>query len=328
VVQAKGADFPLLVPDHHGRAVGILVDDVTKAEDARLAWYEFGYARHELRVAGAKAFLYLAQPGLWEAGEAWDLVSWQASDGEIARAAAQDLMTLQGHVEADAAARAYPMMVQRAASRLRAKAEPFADQIRRPAAPVEVTSERLGWLGYFAVRESDLRFGRFDGNMSNPVTRAGFLMGDAVTVLPYDPKRDLVLVVEQFRFGPFLRGDHNPWTLEPIAGRIDPGESPEDAARREALEEAGLTLGRLIKVAQYYPSPGAVSEYLYSYIAICDLPDDLAGTGGLDSEDEDIKAHLLSFDALMDLVATPEASNGPLILTAHALAGLRSTLVP
>ena len=61
--------------------------------------------------------------------------------------------------------------------------------------------------------------------------------GDAVTVLPYDPKRDLVLVVEQIRAGPFARGDRQSWQIEAIAGRVDPFETPEQAARREAVEE-------------------------------------------------------------------------------------------
>jgi nudix-type nucleoside diphosphatase (YffH/AdpP family) len=148
-----------------------------------------------------------------------------------------------------------------------------------------------------------------------------------VTVLPYDPVRDRVLVIEQFRSAPFARGDRFPWQLEAIAGRIDPDETPEAAARREALEETGLHLDDLRKVAEYYPSPGAVAEYLYSYVAICDLPDDVAGVFGVADEAEDILGHLISFDQLMGLVATGEASNGPMLLTALWLqrerAGLR-----
>ena len=147
-----------------------------------------------------------------------------------------------------------------------------------------------------------------------------------MTVLPYDPVRDRVLLVEQFRAGPYARGDANPWQLEAIAGRIDPGEGPEEAARREAVEEAGLQLGALLPVAAYYPTPGAKTEYLYSYVALCDLPDGSAGVFGVASEAEDIRGHLLAFDALMALVASGEASNAPLILTALWLQRERARL--
>lgn len=170
--------------------------------------------------------------------------------------------------------------------------------------------------GFFAVDESRLRFRRFDGRMSEPIRREVFVSGDAVTVLPYDPVRDRVLLIEQMRMGPFGRGDPLPWQLEVIAGRIDPGESPEDCARREAVEEAGLALGALETVAEYYSSPGAMTEYLYSYVALCDLPDSAAGVFGVAGEAEDIRGHLVAFDALMALVAGGEASNAPLILTA------------
>jgi nudix-type nucleoside diphosphatase (YffH/AdpP family) len=150
--------------------------------------------------------------------------------------------------------------------------------------------------------------------------------GDAVTVLPYDPKRDLVLVVEQIRAGPFARGDRQSWQIEAIAGRVDPFETPEQAARREAVEEAGLTLTEVIPVAQYYPSPGAKTEFLYSYVALTHLPDGCAGVFGLAEEAEDIRGHLISFDRLMALVASGEIANAPLILTALWLQRERARL--
>jgi ADP-ribose pyrophosphatase len=176
------------------------------------------------------------------------------------------------------------------------------------------------------VEEYDLRFRRFDGEMSREVLRAAFISADAVTVLPYDPVRDRVLLIEQFRVGPFARGDGQAWQIEPIAGRIDAGETPEDAARREAVEEAGLSLGELLAVAQYYPSTAAVSEYLYSYVALCDLPDGVAGVFGVAHEAEDIRGHLVSFEALMALVASGEVANAPLILTALWLQRERARL--
>ncbi|MEO8530768.1 MAG: NUDIX domain-containing protein, partial [Deltaproteobacteria bacterium] len=256
VVNAREETFPVLMPDHHGTADGVIVYGLTSSEEARLAFYEepFGYEMHDLTVSGAKARLYMPPPQAFKPGQTWDFAAWLASEGALTIETAKDYMAAFGNNPADKAARHYEMIVQRAASRLRAKATPLKDTERTGAGTIDASSERLPYLGYFAVRETSLQFQRFNGEMSNTIHRSGFMMGDAVTVLPYDPKRDRVMVVEQFRYGPYLRGDHNPWTLEPIAGRIDPGETPEQAARREAVEEAHLTLGRLILVAQYYPS--------------------------------------------------------------------------
>lgn len=205
---------------------------------------------------------------------------------------------------------------------------PTLARLRRTPAPGDVQPEtrRQPYAAFFAVEEQTLRFRRFDGGLSAPVLRAGFVSGDAVTVLPYDPARDRVLLVEQVRFGPHLRGDANPWQLEAIAGRIDEGETPEAAARREALEEANLILTDLRPIAGYYPSPGAMTEFLYSYLALVDLPDSAAGQFGLAAEDEDIRAHLVGFADLMDLCTSGEIANAPLLLSALWLSGQRAKL--
>jgi len=191
---------------------------------------------------------------------------------------------------------------------------------RAGPADVQIISQSVPYRDFFAVSETHLTHRRFDGTNSAVIKRAAFLSGDAVTVLPYDPVRKRVLLIEQFRAGPLARGDAQPWSLEAIAGRIDAGETPEAAARREAMEEAGLSLGPLRQIASYYPSPGAMNEYLYSFVAICDLPDGTAGIHGLASEAEDIRGHLVSLDHLMDLVRSGEVNNAPLILTALWLA--------
>lgn len=235
---------------------------------------------------------------------------------DCAPALAQDIMGLAGKAAAqDVAARLGPMAV-RAASRERAASAPTRLRHRAEPGDVTVAGVSLGYAGFFAVEDYQVAWRRFDGGMSAPAGRAAFLSGDAATVLPYDPGRDRVLVVEQFRTGPLARGDAQCWQIEAVAGRVDPEETPEEAARREAVEEAGLVLAGLEEVARYYPSPGAVSEYLYSYVALCDLPDGVAGVFGVAEEAEDIRTHVLGFDQFMDLVASGEIENAPLILTA------------
>ena len=235
--------------------------------------------------------------------------------GPEAVALAQAIMTMYGHADVAAVRRRLSAMKVAAASRVRAAQTTIAG-LRQGTGEVAVQKVEQGFAGFFAVEVANLSYRRFDGAMSQVIQREVFISGDAVTVLPYDPRRDRVLVIEQMRMGPMGRGDPLPWQIEAIAGRIDPGESPEDCARREAVEEAGLNLGRLEKVGEYYPSPGAVSEYLYSYVALCELPDDVAGVFGEATEAEDIRGILLSFDELIEALARGDIANAPLMLTA------------
>jgi nudix-type nucleoside diphosphatase (YffH/AdpP family) len=274
------------------------------------------------------ALVYVSDAAHYRAGPPWSLADWVARHGTLALEAAGEFMALWPATPPERAAALFPQIQQRAASRLRAAADPAPVRLRRggPASAIEVAARRRPYSGYFALEEWDLSFPTFAGGRSERVTRAAFVSGDAVTVLPYDPVRDRVLLVEQFRFGPLRRGDPNPWSLEPVAGRIDAGETPAEAARREAAEEAGLALGELIPVGRYYPSPGAVAEYLYTFIGLADLPDAAARAGGLAEEHEDIRGLLLGFDELMALVDGGEAENGPLLVSALQLARLRPSL--
>jgi ADP-ribose pyrophosphatase len=272
--------------------------------------------------AGTEAVVLGADPALADARAAFFARVMQ-SDGlrdappvsDAERLALAGLvMQAFGQVPAETVARRLGSLRVEAASRVRA-AGALPAGLRQGAGEVQAGPPEPAHAGFFAVDVHRLRHRRFDGRLSDVLTREVFVIGDAVTVLPYDPVRDQVLVIEQFRMGPFGRGDPFPWQLEAIAGRIDPGETPEDAARREAVEEAGLVLGALEKVAEYYPTPGAVSEYLYSYVALCDLPDGVAGVFGAAEEAEDIKGHLLPFDRLVEVMAAGEIGNAPLLLT-------------
>ncbi|NND18160.1 MAG: NUDIX domain-containing protein [Silicimonas sp.] len=258
----------------------------------------------------------------------WSFDDWQARTAKVAREAAAEIMRL---METHSIAQAIAILTQikmRAASRVRARTRPTPDVMepRMKLSNVEIMATRQPYTDYFAVREDDLRFPTFDGGKSTGVTRATFLGGDAVTVLPYDPALDCVLVIRQFRHGVFARGDAHPWLIEPAAGRIDPNEEPETTALRELHEETGIDGAKLHLVARYYPSPSAYSEYIFSYVAIADLSGRDGTTSGLESENEDIMSHVIPFERLMELVSEGAANTAPLILSAFWLAGRRASL--
>lgn len=326
--RAARGNLPVLVPGP-GEVAGLLVEGLDARALARAEFFAgmLGRVARPVRVGrgligGVTALAYLPAGDAPALDGDWDLAEWGETTGPVWVDAAGEAMADAGRVSAEAMARRWPTMLMRAATRARAAAGAGAE-IRADltaARDVEIVKHRRPYTEYFSVEDPDLRFRRFDGSWSNVVRRAGFIGGDAATVLPYDPVLDSVLVVEQFRAGMLMRGDPRPWSLEPIAGRIDPGESPEAAARREAREETGLALGSLHKVADYYPTPGAVSEFLFSFVAEADLSGHGGRLGGEAGEEEDIRAHVLPFERIMELIATGEAGTGPLILSAYWLA--------
>lgn len=323
-----GSSQPAIVPGK-GEVTGLLVDGLDEKARARADFFAavLGYSATTVRVrtgrlASVVARTYLPAGDPPEMDGPWDLADWSETLGPVWVAAAGEVMAGMGREDPDAMARRWPTMCMRAATRLRA-ARDTGTEIRADfsaAHDVEILRPRRPYTEYFSLEDPDLRFRRFDGSWSSPVRRAAFIGGDAVTVLPYDPVLDSVLLVEQFRAGPLMRGDPRPWSLEPIAGRIDPGEDPEQTARREAREEAGLEFGPLHKVADYYPTPGAVTEYLFSFVAQADLAGQGGTVGGEESEAEDIRSHVVPFEKLMDLIQSGEAGTGPLILSSYWLA--------
>jgi nudix-type nucleoside diphosphatase (YffH/AdpP family) len=325
--RAAGQPFALLRPVPGAATAGIVLAGLSAAEAARLGWYAAARGLEPLPVTladgtGATAF---AAPPAAEAEGPWSLPDWERRNAAVVVATAADVMRLMGAKPAAVLAARYAQMLVRGAARLRA-ARPRPGTVGFVPGPGDIAPLSLTepYARFFAVEEVRLRHRRFGSGMGDPVERAVFISADAVTVLPYDPARDRVLVVEQFRAAPYLRGDARPWILEAVAGRVDPFETPEEAARREAREEAGLTLTDLWPVAAYYPSPGAKTEYLWSYVAPCDLPDAAAGLGGVAGEGEDIRAHVLPFAALLAMIGRGEVAGGPLVLTAFWLAANRA----
>lgn len=331
VFWAEGESFPVIV-EGGGSAEGVVVE-VDDAARERLDFYEigFGYTVEERVVSTGSgeetAQVYCPEPDRWPAGDAWSLEDWQAGHAALTRLAAREYMGLIGTLSAGEAARAFPTIRSRAASRLRAMEEPSPGIAPDMAGTVVVPEEtRQPYTDYFAVREDWLSFPTFGGGKSPVVKRASFMGGDAVTVLPYDADRDTVLMVRQFRHGPFCRGDANPWTLEPAAGRIDPDEEPEETARREMVEETGVEADEVHFIGRYYPSPGAYSEYLYSYVATADLSRRDRSVAGLDHEDEDIMAHVMALDEALALIEDGTINTGPLIQSLYWLALNREKL--
>ncbi|AJI95165.1 ADP-ribose pyrophosphatase [Yersinia ruckeri] len=157
---------------------------------------------------------------------------------------------------------------------------------------VEIIARESLYSGFFSLNLYRFRHRLFNGGMSGEVKREIFERGHAAVLLPYDPVRDEVVLVEQLRIAAFDSSD-SPWLLEMVAGMIEPGESVEDVARREAQEEAGISVGRCKPVLSYLASPGGTSERLSIMVGEVDATT-AVGIHGLEEENEDIRVHVVS----------------------------------
>ncbi|MBT5194965.1 MAG: NUDIX domain-containing protein [Rhodospirillaceae bacterium] len=159
---------------------------------------------------------------------------------------------------------------------------------------VEIIAREQQYGGYAKIDRITLRHSLFAGGWSRPLTRELIERGHAVAVLPYDPVRDEVILIKQFRMGAWGAGEA-PWMVETVAGIIEQGEQAEDVARRETMEETGCTLGALHRVCDYFASPGIMTEKITVYCGITDTKN-AGGIFGLVEEGEDIQAYVAPWD--------------------------------
>ncbi len=161
-----------------------------------------------------------------------------------------------------------------------------------------VIKKKIRYQGFFKLSVIKLQHDLFAGGQSPVLTRELINRGDAVAVLPYDPIRDEVVLVEQFRIGA-SEDETGPWLIEVIAGYQEAGESAEEVVHREAFEEAGCRLSDLKSMFQCYSSPGGSNEQVRIFFARTDSTD-INGIHGLDEEGEDIRVHIVSSQQAFD----------------------------
>ncbi|WP_294827300.1 ADP-ribose diphosphatase [uncultured Gilliamella sp.] len=154
-------------------------------------------------------------------------------------------------------------------------------------------TKRVLYKGFFSLLEYRFQYRKFDGTKSELVSREILERGHAVVLLAYDSKRDQIVMIEQIRIAA-IETQNSPWLLELIAGMMDhDNESCEDVARREAIEEAGIAIGRCKPVISYLASPGGLTEKLHILVGEVDSST-AKGIHGLAEENEDIKVHVIS----------------------------------
>ena len=185
---------------------------------------------------------------------------------------------------------------------------------------VEIQSHERVYDGHFSLERVTLRYETYCGRMSGEVERLVFERGDSVAVLLYDAARDVVTLVEQFRYPPYLREPDDGRLLEIVAGVVDGGRTPDEVARAEVREEAGYALERLEYVSAFYLSPGACTERIHLYVAYLSYADRLGEGGGLHDEGEHIRVVELPLAEALRRVRTGAIRDAKTIIALQFLA--------
>jgi ADP-ribose pyrophosphatase len=183
---------------------------------------------------------------------------------------------------------------------------------------VEIAERETCFKGFYKLDRLVLRHELFAGGMSRKISRELFVRHDAVCVLPYDPQRDDVVLIEQFRVGAMGK-TANPWLVELVAGLIDKDEQPEEVAHREAQEEAGLVFAALWPMTKYFPSPGGSDEFVHLFLGRCDSTG-AGGLHGLLEEAEDIRVKVWAFEDALQAVRDGRICNAASIIALQWLA--------
>jgi ADP-ribose pyrophosphatase len=176
----------------------------------------------------------------------------------------------------------------------------------------KIIKREIAYQGFFRLEKFTLKHTLYQGGWSQDITRELFMRGNCVAVLLYDPDRDEVVLIEQFRTGGVLVPERA-WLVEIVAGAIEEGETPEAVALRESEEEAGCTVQDMMLIKEFYTTPGGSSERISLFCGRVDTSE-LGGVHGLDHEDEDILVSVVKFNEAFAMVEDGRIESGIAII--------------
>ncbi|MDQ0133520.1 ADP-ribose pyrophosphatase [Neorhizobium galegae] len=188
---------------------------------------------------------------------------------------------------------------------------------------VKIASEKTlsdGWtrLSNYEIDYTDR------GGETHRLHREIYHKSEAACILLHDARRDTVVLVKQFRLPAYLSGKPA-WMIEVPAGLLDE-DHPEDAIRREAMEETGYRLRDVRSLFKAFMSPGAITELVHFFYAPIDLADRVNGGGGLAEEHEDIEVLELPLDEAVAMIGSCDIIDAKTIMMLQWAAINRASL--
>ncbi|SET39275.1 ADP-ribose pyrophosphatase [Nitrosomonas marina] len=183
---------------------------------------------------------------------------------------------------------------------------------------LQILEQAVCYQGFFRIDRFRLRHRLFSGGWSQPIVRELFERGHAAAVLPYDPDRDEIILIEQFRVGA-MSAPGGPWLLEIVAGIIEDGEQADEVVKRESVEEAGCVVADLIPLYDYLVSPGGMTERVTLFCGRVDAAR-AGGIFGVAHEGEDIRVHVVAYDIALQYLRSGKINSASAIIALQWLA--------
>lgn len=176
----------------------------------------------------------------------------------------------------------------------------------------EILDKKTLYQNFFCIKSYRVRHKRFREGWTSAFEREVFERNPVAAVIPYDPILDKVVLIEQFRIGA-LEDATSPWLLEIVAGIKEEDESVEEMIHRELQEESGLRADELLKIYEFWVSPGGSSEHMTLYCAKVDASQ-AGGFHGVLQDEEDILVHVFDSHEVFKKLEKAEIKNAAAII--------------
>jgi len=170
-----------------------------------------------------------------------------------------------------------------------------------------INKENL-YTGFFNLNKYEFIHQKHDGNWTEKIEREIFSGAHVATLLPFDPLKKEIILIQQFRAGTLSRYDED-YLYEIVAGIIDENESPEKTAKRECLEETGCKVNKITKIQSYFPAPGSSESYYHLFLGEINS---FKGERimGLENENENILVKAFKINEVKDMLKRKKIKNG------------------
>ena len=172
----------------------------------------------------------------------------------------------------------------------------------------KIINKKNLYSGFFSLNKYEFTHEKHNGEWTDTVGREIFSGATVSTLLPYDPIKKEIVLIQQFRAGVLSRGVEN-YLYEIAAGIIDDGENPEEAAIRECYEETGCEVKKIHPIQSYFPAPGSSEEYYYLYLGEVEAFEG-ERIRGVENENEDILVKSFKIKDVRQMLKEKKIKNG------------------
>ena len=172
----------------------------------------------------------------------------------------------------------------------------------------KIINKKNLYSGFFSLNKYKFIHKKHNGELTDTIEREIFSGAHVSTLLPYDPIKKEIILIQQFRAGVLSRYDEN-YLLEIVAGMVDDGENPEETAIRECFEETGCEVKKIYPIQSYFPAPGSSESYYHLYLGEIQAFDG-ERIRGLEKENEDILVKSFKIDDVRQMLKERKIING------------------